>query len=198
MLKRGWLKKVLNDVARDVQTWPEWMRREAGIEEPRKSTSKGGEAVQFHQVNQNKGDVNNAGPWPDKGRKQMGLFQLGKFKLHSGQESEYKIDCDALTDGDMEAIAAMMVKQLRLKFGKVIGVPRGGLRIAKALEKYVAEGPTLIADDVLTTGKSMVELRNTLPEQEKRNAVGVVIFSRTRIGPVWIKPLFVISEGNQL
>jgi hypothetical protein len=35
ILKKGWLGRQLSHVTNDVQTWPEWMKREAGFGEYR-------------------------------------------------------------------------------------------------------------------------------------------------------------------
>lgn len=76
-------------------------------------------------------------------------------------------------------------------YGKVIGVPRGGLRLAAALLPYERLGyPLLIVDDVLTTGISMQEMRDRFPLEE---AIGVVIFARGQC-PDWIRPIFTVSE----
>ena len=86
----------------------------------------------------------------------MSLFRGGRFTLHSGDTSTLKIDCDALSDEDWQSIAAQV--STRFRFGAVIGVPRGGVPFARALEPYVDDtlcGDTLIVDDVLTTGASM-------------------------------------------
>lgn len=103
----------------------------------------------------------------------MSLFELGDFRLHSGEQSAWKIECDALTDADLKALASRAAS--RIDFGDVLGVPRGGLRFAAALRPYVKHGhhPMLIVDDVLTTGRSVQELRQKHP-----GAIGLVIFSR--------------------
>lgn len=116
----------------------------------------------------------------------MNLFQQGKFTLSSGQSSPFKIDCDALSDEDI-ATLAFIVKEKIPRFRTVEGVPTGGLRLAKALEKYATPdevGVVLIADDVYTTGGSMRKQR-----ANRTSALGVVIFAR---GPVenWVMPIF--------
>lgn len=114
----------------------------------------------------------------------MNLFKLGDFKMHSGGIGKWKIECDALSDEDIECIAFMLQEKLP-DFGGVVGVPRGGLRLAEAMCKYVhPDGPMLIVDDVLTTGRSMEEMRNSIP-----HSIGAVIFART-IPANWITPLF--------
>lgn len=115
----------------------------------------------------------------------MHLFNSGEFTLHSGERTGFKIDCDALTDEDIEAIAKLIDTNLR--FGKVVSVPKGGDRLAKALEKYVDETApiTLLVDDVFTTGQSMMDVR-----QEIEGGVsGVVIFARNK-PPYWISAVF--------
>lgn len=121
----------------------------------------------------------------------MNLFQTGNFKLNSGKESSWKIECDSLTDDDIAALAEM-IRQMVGPFNAVIGVPRGGLRLASALRPF-ASGffPCLIVDDVLTTGGSMErtkkEYARTYGHLTPVN--GAVIFARGPC-PSWIKPLF--------
>ena len=112
------------------------------------------------------------------------LFQYGHFALHSGVASTWKIDCDALTDHDIDALAHM-IRLLVPTFSTVEGVPRGGTRLATCLSKDggKALGPLLIVDDVLTTGASMEQQRAGRP------ALGVVIFARG-LAPLWVTPLF--------
>ncbi len=112
----------------------------------------------------------------------MNLFQIGDFTLASGQKSKWKIECDALTDKDWEALA-LIASQILLPFGKVEGVPTGGVKFAKALEKYVTKGKLLIAEDVITTGSSMEKFR------EGRDAKGIAVFSRENV-PDWVSVLF--------
>jgi len=115
------------------------------------------------------------------------LFVKKTFTLHSGNISHWKIECDALTDEDIETIAYIISN--RILFKKVIGVPRGGFRIAKALEKYKSkDGWCLIVDDVLTTGNSMDEARRSCGE-DVDNIMGIVIFARGEC-PSWVMPVF--------
>ena len=117
----------------------------------------------------------------------MGLFQLGAFALHSGDDSKWKIECDALTDDDWVTLAYLI--QDRCSFRKVVGVPTGGLALARALEQYAQPStslPILIVDDVLTTGKSMEECKAQFPNEV---VIGHVAFARDEC-PVWIDPLF--------
>ena len=121
------------------------------------------------------------------------LFNIGNYKLSSGRESKLKIDCDFLTDEDWEALAQIAVHLLPL-FSRVEGVPTGGLKFAKALEKYTcsklcgADGKLLICDDVLTTGGSMIKQR------AGREAIGIVVFARG-ICPSWVTPILPLNEN---
>jgi orotate phosphoribosyltransferase len=112
------------------------------------------------------------------------LFAMGNFVLHSGARSRWKIDCDMLGDEDWATLAMMITERIPRPFGSVIGIPRGGLTLAQALKPYATEGPTLIVDDVLTTGNSMELLRRQIP-----NAMGAVVFARGPC-PSWVVPLF--------
>lgn len=122
------------------------------------------------------------------------LFQLGNFQLHSGERSRWKIECDALTDNDLEAIALMIVEQVPAPFGHVHGIPRGGLRLAKELIQYTTTdaAPVLVVDDVLTTGASMEEARRRFND-DGRDVFGAVIFARGPC-PDWIMPVFAMPQ----
>ena len=115
----------------------------------------------------------------------MPLFGRGEFQLHSGGSTEWKIDCDALSDEDIETLAWLIARDRT--FGSVEGVPTGGLRLAGALAQYARPDTlrVLIVDDVLTTGRSMEEAR-----RGRLNVTGAVIFSRMRDVPSWIHPVF--------
>ena len=120
------------------------------------------------------------------------LIELGWFTSHSGAQLPWKIDADALSDGSVHAIAQVIRR--RFAFSAVIGVPRGGLRLQRLLEPHRQDGPypTLIVDDVLTTGKSMEEWRTTVAGP----SIGVVIFARGPC-PDWVWPIFQVSEWAQ-
>lgn len=122
----------------------------------------------------------------------MTLFQAGMFDSHSGVKLSWKIECDALTDDDLATLACVAAKQLE-PFCLVIGIKRGGARLACALDRYVRRDATkvLIVDDVLTTGSSMEKAREEIGDDR---SIGLVIFARG-VCPDWIKPIFqVVSK----
>jgi len=122
----------------------------------------------------------------------MTLFQCKKFKSHSGLDLDFKIDCDYLSDEDIECIAKLIAR--RTKFGGVYGIPRGGERLAGALEPYSnrRSNTLLIVDDVLTTGKSMEEARAWF-DNGYWDIKGWVIFARKK-PPEWVNAVFVLGE----
>jgi len=121
------------------------------------------------------------------------LFEKKNFIMHAGEESDFKIECDALTSEDIGTLAYLVSK--RFKFNGVYGVPTGGTKIAKILEKYVNKKALhyLIIDDVLTTGNSMEKTADKFKYREP--IIGVVLFARNKYPiPEWIYPIFNMSE----
>lgn len=120
----------------------------------------------------------------------MPLFQTGTFKLHSGATSSFKIDCDALTTADWEGLAHIASKMLPSFYG-VVGIPRGGIEFAVALNKYAdpKANALLIADDVCTTGGSLEQCKSKYSQP----TIGVVAFARGRV-PSWVTPIFTMPD----
>ncbi len=116
------------------------------------------------------------------------MFVLKSFQSHSGMTLPFKIECDSLTKDDWECLACIISTVIG-QFGSVEGVPRGGLKLADALEKYKTSGSLLIVDDVFTTGASMEKQRN------RRNAKGAVVFARTT-PPDWIRSIFLLNTRS--
>lgn len=112
----------------------------------------------------------------------------GDFTLKSGQKSDYKIECDALTPEDWMGLAVMAMHILP-KFKRAYGVPRGGVPFADALntlsrQRYdvlPADSPSLVCEDVWTTGGSMRAFRDREFSRAAIDAgfvIGVCVFAR--------------------
>lgn len=107
--------------------------------------------------------------------KTAALFQRGSFTLASGAASDFKIECDALTDEDWRTLAYLLAQRLPV-FGRVEGVPRGGLRLAEAMRPFQipTSGNICVVDDVWTTGGSW----HRFAEQIDAPTFGAVVFAR--------------------
>lgn len=119
------------------------------------------------------------------------LFQTGQWTLHSGQTSDFKINCDALATDDIRTIGYRL-HQLIAPYRYALGVPQGGLKLAEMMNEWKTgkpEDPVLICDDVYTTGGSLSDFR----EHVASGAIAVVIFARTP-PPEWITPLFTMTQ----
>ncbi|MDP8184472.1 phosphoribosyltransferase [Phocoenobacter skyensis] len=120
------------------------------------------------------------------------LFIQQRFQMHSGGFSDFKIECDALSQSDLDTLAFLISR--KFTFGGVYGIPRGGVALQKALEKYITpESKTfLLVDDVFTTGGSMFEARDKIlddiTQQGFSKLQGVVLFARGET-PDWIQPV---------
>lgn len=124
----------------------------------------------------------------------MNFFQAGTFKLASGKYSDFKLECDALSDSDISAMVGYLVNKLPA-FEEVHGIPTGGLRIANQFSKYAEkdyhEVKPLIVDDVWTTGGSVRKFlkENNLKEDE---VICAVLFARGPT-PDWVYPFFTMD-----
>ena len=117
----------------------------------------------------------------------MNLFIREDFISLAGLPLTWKVECDALTDNDYEALAKIVSE--KLTFRDVKGIPRGGIPFEKALKPYCTNDendPLLIADDVYTTGTSMREVY-------EEGAIGIVVFARNEITDDCIKAICQLS-----
>ena len=122
------------------------------------------------------------------------IFKFGKFILSSGKESDYKIDCDGLSDEDIEFFARLISQNINFK--GVYGIPTGGNRLADALRKYCVldqDEQYLIVDDVMTSGKSFEKAKEKLSKYP--NIIGVCIFCRDKYAkPDWVRSIFEVGD----
>jgi hypothetical protein len=118
---------------------------------------------------------------------------LQNIKLHSGRLSDFKFECDNLTDEEIDGFARLIARMVGM-FTDVIGIPQGGIRIATALEPFALPGLTrrrlLIVDDVLTEGSSMAceRARAIATGWPIRDIQGAVMISRGACDP-WSTPV---------
>lgn len=115
----------------------------------------------------------------------MSLFRLAKFVGHAGFELDWKVECDDLDIDDWKCLAFLASQKLPA-FRDAVGVPRGGTNFAKQLLSYTHPKAvlTVIADDVYTTGASMLEFAGN-----RRDVIGCVAFARVYV-PSWIIPVW--------
>ena len=123
----------------------------------------------------------------------MSWVELADITLNSGRRSSFKIECDDLTDAEVAAMCALLVKVLP-PFGAVSGVPTGGLRLEEAMRPHVTAGPLLIVDDVWTTGGSVRRHIVSLPPEAGAVGMVAVLFARGHY-PKGVTALFALHEG---
>ncbi len=117
----------------------------------------------------------------------MNIFIREDFISHAGLPLTWKVECDALTNKDYEALAKIVSE--KMTFRDVKGIPRGGIPFENALKQYCTNNDNdrlLICDDVYTTGTSMREVY-------EKDAIGVVVFARNEIKDDWIKAIWQLS-----
>ena len=121
------------------------------------------------------------------------LFVETPFIGHSGGYLPWKIECEALTEEDWACLAKLISKKHAFK--EVVGIPEGGLPLARALEQYRRSDShiVLIVDDVLTTGQSMDTEKRRI-DYLPQNIFGIVVFARTT-PPPWVRSIFQLGEG---
>ncbi len=120
----------------------------------------------------------------------MTLFQAENFIAASARPLSWKIECDALTVDDWDCIAQQGSRMLS-PFGEVVSVPTGGDALAAAFAPYVTTGPTLVVDDVWTTGASMRGRAENLGPW-----IGFVAFARGHL-PANVQALFAVNPACQ-
>lgn len=126
----------------------------------------------------------------------MSLFEHGSFLLHSGATSDWRINCDDLTDTDigvLAKLAATTVGDFHYVVCPESHTGSAAPKLRDALRKYANPRPDgqpvmLIVDDVCTTGNSMNEVL-THHGRYYRATKGLVLFARGKC-PDWITPLF--------
>lgn len=130
------------------------------------------------------------------------MFKYQAFTSHSDIKLSWKINCDDLTNEDLEALATRYrAAGSQSFFTDVVGVARGGLRFAEALRPHAYTSvdlpPTLlIVDDVLTQGTSMQNAKEQYIDSFG-SIKGLVIFNRGCLidTPRWIQSIFTVNPS---
>jgi hypothetical protein len=124
-------------------------------------------------------------------------FTSNEFISSSGINLKHKIEYEAFDEESVKSHALMALPMLG-KFSSIVCIPSGGRRVGKYLEAYSThdyDDPTLIIDDVWTTGAHMYRYANDLGHY-----IGLVIFYRNYPGyPLapWCKALFTCHEDME-
>ena len=125
----------------------------------------------------------------------MSLFIKERFKMHSGKWSDFKLECDGLTEQDYMTLAFLVSRKMR--FCNVYGIPRGGVLFANCLNPYAVSDTKdfLIVDDVLTSGGSLLKARDELSQKhgDTYTYKGIVVFARGECLP-WVTPIFTLNS----
>ena len=109
------------------------------------------------------------------------LFEVGDFISHAGKERPWKIECDAIRPEWWDALARMVMDYQERPFYKAVGIPRGGVPFAQAMNKYASGDPNdqiMICDDVVTTGTT-ANIISKLLKQAGCKRVDVFALART-------------------
>ncbi|MEK9774522.1 MAG: hypothetical protein VW298_02790 [Candidatus Woesearchaeota archaeon] len=101
--------------------------------------------------------------------KMTDLFQKIDFISHSGLPLTWKIECDGISSDEWVALAHIIREYEKRNWQYAIGIPRGGVKLAKELDKYSTNDindPILIVDDVYTTGRSFRDFSENFVDSE--------------------------------
>jgi len=131
------------------------------------------------------------------------LFEVGDFVSHAGKELPWKIECDAIRPEWWDALARMVMDYQDRPFYKAVGIPRGGVPFAQAMNKYASGDPNdqiMICDDVFTTGTSFKEfIRENFPDWTMGQGYRWVVFARQPCyeHPHHVRALFTMPKPPQ-
>ena len=133
----------------------------------------------------------------------MNLFQDGDFTSHAGLPLKWKLECDAINDNEWRCIAKMVMDYQDRPFYKAVGIPRGGLKFAEAMNEYASGNDTdqiMICDDVFTTGTSMLDfIKEEYPLWSMGQGYRWVVFARepSNVNPYHTKALFTMPAPTR-
>jgi hypoxanthine-guanine phosphoribosyltransferase len=125
------------------------------------------------------------------------MFKWQPFKSHAGKPLSWKIECDDLTQEDIDCLADII--SMTHSYRNVEHPPTKSANLINLVSKLAlrtspdGDYDYLIIDDVLTTGKSMEDIYRHLYTNHYKKTKGVVIFARSEC-PDWITPIFQLNK----
>lgn len=125
------------------------------------------------------------------------MFKWKPFKSHAGKPLSWKIECDTLTQEDIDCLANII--SMTHSYKNVDHPPTKSANLINLVSKLAlyktANGnyDYLIVDDVFTTGKSMEDIYIHLKENHGKSIIGIVLFARSEC-PHWITPVFQLDK----
>jgi hypothetical protein len=131
------------------------------------------------------------------------LFESGDFTSHAGLPLKWKLECDAIHPDEWKALAKMVMDYQDRPFYKAVGIPRGGLPFAAAMNEYASGNENdqiMICDDVFTTGTSMREfIAENYPMWSAGQGFRWVVFARQPCyeHPNHVRALFTMPKPVQ-
>ena len=66
------------------------------------------------------------------------LFESGDFISHAGLPLKWKLECDAIHPTEWKALAKMVMDYSKKDLYKAVGIPRGGIPFADAMNEYAS------------------------------------------------------------
>lgn len=113
------------------------------------------------------------------------LFTSGDFISHAGLPLKWKIECDAIRPEEWDCLAQMIMDYQTIPFRHAEGIPRGGVSLATALNKYATnnkDDQIMVVDDVWTTGTSFKDyIKENHPGTLRGEIIKWCIFARRPI-----------------
>lgn len=134
--------------------------------------------------------------WANRSNSRVTLFRDDRFTSHSGLDLPWRIECDALSPEDWDTIGKAVAR--RYMFCEAIGIPRGGIPFAEALNRHKqAEHHCniVVVDDVITTGNSMLQYMQEIEKKyPDKRVFGIALFARRGFQKFGIETVFQVNH----
>jgi len=131
------------------------------------------------------------------------MIRYGTFTSSAGVELPFKIELDDLPVSSLRGLAKVIRVELERRgegYGPVTLPAATTCQSLYVLALYVGEGSApggvpVLLDDVWTTGRTMISLRQRVARQSLVQPRGIVVFARSHT-PEWVLPIFKTFECN--